>query len=35
MMDALADREGFTNSQFERCKKSFEHFDVNGSFGLE
>lgn len=35
IMDALADREGFTNSQFERCKKSFEHFDVNGSFGLE
>ena len=30
IMDALADREGFTNSQFERCKKSFEHFDVNG-----
>ena len=35
IMDSLADREGFTNSQFERCKKSFEHFDVNGSFGLE
>ena len=30
IMDALADRDGFTNSQFERCKKSFEHFDVNG-----
>lgn len=35
IMDALADREGFTNSQFERCKKSFEHFDVNGNGRLE
>jgi len=35
IMDALADREGFTNSQFERCKKSFEHFDVNGNGLLE